>query len=74
MYLRHAPRWQLVVPHRSAGAAVRALAWLGPAEIEDNLQAIQRRLSGEDIGELAEARAVMPAWIAEPISSMIANG
>ena len=28
--LRHAPRWQMVAPHRSAGDAVRALAWLGP--------------------------------------------
>ena len=30
--LRHAPRWQLVAPHRPAGDAVRALAWLGPEE------------------------------------------
>ena len=35
--LRHAPRWQLVAPHRPAGDAVRALAWLGPEEVEENL-------------------------------------
>ena len=72
--LRHAPRWQLVSPHRPAGGAVRALAWLGPEEIETNLRIVERRLSSEDIEELADARAVMPAWIAEPVSALIASG
>ena len=31
--LRHAPRWQLAAPHRKAGDAIRALAWLGPEEV-----------------------------------------
>ena len=74
MELRHAPRWQLVAPHRPAGGTVRALAWLGPEEVETNLEIVQRRLSSEDIEELAEARAVMPAWIAEPVSALIASG
>ena len=74
LHLRHAPRWQLVAPRRSAGDAVRALAWLGPEEVEENLEAIERSLSVEDIGELADARAVMPAWIAGPVSAMVANG
>ena len=72
--LRHAPRWQLVSPHRPSGGAVRALAWLGPEEVETNLEIIQRRLSSEDIEELAETRAVMPAWLAEPVSALIASG
>ena len=72
--LRHAPRWQLAAPHRPAGRAVRALAWLGPEEIETNLEIVERRLSKEDIEELAETRAVMPAWIAEPVSALIASG
>ena len=72
--LRHAPRRQLVAPHRPAGAAVRALAWLGPEEVEMNLEIVERRLSGEDIEELAEARAVMPAWLAEPVSALVARG
>ena len=71
--LRHAPRWQLVAPYRPAGDAVRALAWLGPEEIKDNLEALEGRLSTEDLDELASARAVMPAWIAEPISEAVAN-
>ena len=72
--LRHAPRWQLVAPHRPAGGAVRALAWLGPEELETNLEIIERTLSSEDIEELADTRAVMPAWLAEPVSDLIASG
>ena len=72
--LRHAPRWQLVAPHRPAGSAVRALAWLGPGEVEANLEIVERRLSKEDIEELAETRAVLPAWLAEPVSALIASG
>ena len=72
--LRHAPRWQLVAPHRPAGDAVRALAWLGPEEVEENLGAIEKRLSSSDLEELAATRAVMPAWMAEPVSAMVADG
>ena len=71
--LRHAPRWQLVAPHRPAGDAVRALAWLGPQEVEGNLETLERKLSDEDIVELAATRAIMPAWLAEPVSVMVAN-
>ena len=71
--LRHAPRWQLVAPHRPAGDAVRALAWLGPEEVEENLGAIEKRLSSRDLEELAATRAVMPAWLAEPVSTMVAD-
>ena len=72
--LRHAPRWQLVAPHRSAGDAVRALAWLGPQEVEEGLGVICRKLSAEDLEELAASRAMMPTWIAEPVSAMVASG
>ena len=72
--LRHAPRWQLTAPYRPAGEAVRALSWLGPDEVEGSLVMIGRKLSAEDFQELAASRAVMPAWIAEPVSAMVANG
>ena len=72
--LRHAPRWQLAVPHRPAGEAVRALAWLGPEAVEDNLRALECKLSAEDMKELAASRAVMPAWMARPVSAMVADG
>ena len=69
--LRHAPRWQLVAPHRKAGNVIRALAWLGPAEVEDGLEAVLPTLSEADRDELAVARAVMPIWMAEPVSARL---
>ncbi len=72
--LRHAPRWQLAAPHRKAGQVIRALAWLGPAEVEDGLDAVLPTLSEEDREELAAARATMPIWMAEPLSARLAHG
>ena len=72
--LRHAPRWQLASPHRTAGVVIRAIAWLGPDEIEESLDAVLPTLSGEDLNELAAARAVMPTWMAEPLSARLADG
>ena len=71
--LRHAPRWQLAAPNRPAGEAVRALSWLGPDEVEAGLDVIGRRLSSEDLEELAGLRAIMPNWIAEPTSVLVAD-
>ena len=72
--LRHAPRWQLAMPHRKAGDIIRALAWLGPEEVEHGLDAILPTLSDEDRYELETARAIMPVWLAEPVSVRIPHG
>ena len=72
--LRHAPRWQLVAPNRRAGDLVRALAWLGPYEVEDGLALAAPRLSSEDLADLSAARATMPAWMARPVSALITRG
>ena len=72
--LRHAPRWQLAAPRRKAGEVIRALAWLGPHEVEDGLEALLPGLSGAEVDELAAARAIMPIWMAEPISARLAHG
>ena len=72
--LRHAPRWQLVAPGKPAGLAVRALSWLGRHEIEEGLEAIRSRLSRDDLAELAAARAIMPSWLGEPVSELVARG
>lgn len=72
--LRHAPRWQLVAPHRKAGNIIRALAWLGPREVEDGLEAVMPELSPDELDELAAARAVMPNWMAEPVSARLSYG
>ncbi len=72
--LRHAPRWQLAAPHRTAGNVIRALAWLGPEEVEDGLETVLPTLSAEDLNELSIARALMPNWIAEPVSARLPHG
>ncbi len=72
--LRHARRWQLAAPHRKAGEISRALAWLGPADVEESLDAVLPTLSEEDRDELAVAQAVMPIWMAEPVSARLAHG
>ena len=71
--LRHAPRWQLAAPYRPAGEAVRALSWLGPDEVAASLEVIGRKLSPEDLEELAALRPIMPTWIAEPASALVAD-
>lgn len=71
--LRHAPSWQLVAPHRKGGDTVRALAWLGPREIEEHVRMMRIKLSAEDRQELLKLRGVMPTWMAEPVSRMIAD-
>ena len=72
--LRHAPSWQLAVPHRNAGTVIRAVAWLGPNEVEESLDAVLPILSGEDLSELRAARTVMPPWMAEPLGRRLAHG
>ena len=72
--LRHAPQWQLAAPHGTAGVVIRAVAWLGPREVEKSLDAVLPTLSGEDLSELSAARTIMPAWMAEPLSARLADG
>ncbi len=67
--LRHAPRWQLIAPHRKAGDLIRALSWLGPYEIDESLDVVWPTLADEDLEELYTARAILPNWMAVPISS-----
>ena len=72
--LRHAPRWQLVAPHRKAGDVIRALAWLGPEEVEEGLKAVLPTLRDEERAELSAARATMPNWMAHAVSARLAPG
>lgn len=53
--------------------SLRSLAWLGPEEVEDGLDAVLPKLSGKDLEELSAARAVMPRWLAEPLSMRLAQ-
>jgi len=72
--LRHAPRWQLVLAHRPAGEAVRALAWLGPAAAEAALRTIKNKLPSSAFDELVSAGHLMPNWLAQSVSKLAAYG
>jgi hypothetical protein len=72
--LRHAPGWQLEMPGRPAGDAIRALAWLGPAHAGEALQTLRQRLPATEIEEIAGARPRLPTWLAEQVSRLVVNG
>ncbi len=73
--LTHARGWQLAKAGRPAGEAIRALAWLGPAHVEEALATLKRELPESELRELASARAILPEWLAQALSaSLVANG
>lgn len=72
--LRHAPVWQLIFPGRAAGDVVRALAWLGPGKAGEALQTLRAKLAPTEIKEVAAARARLPTWMAQEISSLVPHG
>lgn len=70
----HAPRWQLALPNRPAGAAVRALAWLGPAKASEALRALRKVLRPADLAELASAAPALPSWMARSVGGLAGRG
>lgn len=71
--LRHAPPWQLALPDRPAGQAVRALAWLGPQQAETALNKLKRTLPAAAFGELVAAAPRLPTWLARSVGK-VAHG
>ena len=65
--LRHAPRWMLALGSGPAGAAVRALAWMGPTHVQESLAALHRTLPAAEWRALASTRAALPSWMARAI-------
>ena len=65
--VKHAPHWQLLLAHRPAGAAIRALAWLGRGHVSEALTQLSQRLPPAEWKALAEARSGLPAWMAQAI-------
>lgn len=72
--IKHVPRWMLALGAGPAGAAVRALAWMGPANAGESLTALRRTLPGPEWRTLASARATLPSWMAEAIGREAARG
>jgi hypothetical protein len=72
--LKHAPRWQLALPNRPAGEAVRALAWLGPAKAGQALRMLKRKLPRSAFQEMASVSQLLPPWMVKPVSEIAAHG
>lgn len=72
--VKHAPRWMLALGARPAGAAVRALAWIGPAHAAQSLATLRRTLSRSEWSALTSARATLPGWMAQAIGKEAVRG
>lgn len=71
--VNHAPRWMLALGG-SAGAAVRALAWMGPSHVNESLATLRRTLPSSEWQALAGARAGLPSWMARAIGEEAVRG
>jgi hypothetical protein len=65
--VKHVPGWMLALGTRPAGAAVRALAWMGKAHIGESLGTLRRTLPPSEWHALASSRAALPSWMARAI-------
>ena len=69
--LRHAPRWQLVLPGRPAGEAVRALVWLGRQQGAKVAPRLARTVPADIVQELSAVRGLLPTWLAQDVSNLM---
>jgi hypothetical protein len=72
--VKHVPRWMLALGTGPAGAAVRALAWMGPAHASESLTTLHRTLPNSEWLALASSRAGLPSWMARAIGKEAARG
>lgn len=71
--LKHAPRWMLALGG-SAGAAVRAMAWMGPPHVRESLATLHRTLPAAEWQTLTTSRAALPSWMAKAVGEEAARG
>ncbi|MFC6520813.1 DUF6088 family protein [Undibacterium arcticum] len=72
--VKHVPSWMLALGIGPAGAAVRALAWMGPPHVEESLATLRRTLPPSEWRALASSRAALPSWMARAIGEEAARG
>ena len=72
--VKHVPRWMLALGTGPAGAAVRALAWMGPTHAGESLAALRRTLPPSEWHALASSRAALPSWMARAIGEEATRG
>lgn len=62
--IRHAPRWMLALGATTAGAVIRALAWLGERRIGEVMELLRKQLTPIDWKALSSVRSLLPSWMA----------
>lgn len=67
---KHAPRWQFTLASRRSGEVVRALAWVGPKQVEGTLCALKHKLTSVEVCELKAAASLLPTWLAKPVGAL----
>jgi hypothetical protein len=72
--VRQAPRWMFALGSRPAGAAVRALAWLGREQAQASIEKLHHSLPAEEWQALMGQRASLPSWMAAAIGREALRG
>lgn len=72
--VKHVPRWMLILGTGPAGAAVRALAWMGQTHADESLATLRKTLPLSEWRALASSRAALPSWMARAIGAEAARG
>jgi hypothetical protein len=68
--LCHVPAWQLFVPNRPVGDAIRAMWWLGESDAVEHFPAVKQKFNAEDIAEMPAPPAKMPTWLAQLVRDL----
>lgn len=69
--IRHAPRWLLALGSTTAGAAIRALAWMGERRIGEVMETLRKLLTPIDWQALSSVRSLLPSWMALAIGRAV---
>jgi len=69
--LQHAPRWQLTLAEKPAGAVIRMLAWSGRKRSRALTAELKSKLSSETVEELSRVRSRVPTWRAQELSALV---
>ena len=69
VHIKRAPKWMLALGSRPAGAAIRAIDWVGPAHVSHSLYRLRNVLPTEEWQALINSRSFLPSWMAKAIGT-----
>lgn len=65
----HVPKWMLLLNATLPGAVIRALAWLGEANVNIALKTLRERLCLDDWKNLRAVWYLLPSWMVQAIGT-----